>query len=872
MFQNSSQIFREFLGLASFTFENKMSICRQSTFHLIMKIVTNNPESFTSKGDVEAIVDLLFRMAIEVDDDLQEWINEPDENTHGDGLCASESALDAAADLILEGGAEIGKALFIRSLSILSEDRADWKMLHAALLFISEISEAEDKTLLNDFKKKIDKIIPINCKLLEHQNPKIRWASFHLFQCCFERFSPKIQRKWHSGIIPSLVTQINNDTAIRVKTRGLRALGGCVGGLERWKDSEEDIWFRQYIDLILKNCVISNIQNWNLSLQAVGLGVTSHVAEIIGEEFLPFYADFIKICEIILTNVQSIARLENADLSDVKLLFESAIDLVGRIAEAVGEDVFKEDAPRIIHLLFTVDSQEEKLPGGLEITSSVIEACSKIMICLGKSFERWLDVIVVPVLSLAGSELEQPRITADGTETEKLNLEYVGVKLKTRDGGEDEFTNIILNIAQIEKKSAALNFLGEAAEVFGESFKPYLPSTVQAVIQSLDYHFFKTVKESAVSIVSQLMIADPEVFPGIILDKWICSLLASPFTQLAELLDPMPECWQKLFIPLVCSHNIQVLLDKMASFLDEMLARAVEKELTEESDDLFEILMNIYSCILDVFSSKNLYYNLPNNHIYKPNSHIQIHIWNNYSKSNFLPIFLSFFNKNVSEEKLVSAICVLGFTITYGGAGVVDENMGLRQLKRILELSVPVDPDEEDDEDDARVQSACWLLGLLAEYMKCISDIEETMRHLRAVLQHPRALTKERHSSTDDAACALLKCLLVYAARDDTEMSKREEAVKGAIELLNSFFPLIHDPDEAKVANSLMFSIICQNPPPGYLTDDLKKSMINAIKLSTNHSPPILVNDKLYYPWVSSQFEKQYLGPGGILEQILNMN
>jgi hypothetical protein len=151
---------------------------RHQPLEFFVTVVERRPS--VVKKDTEtlkALLDLIFKLMIDIDEDIDESWMRPKEGFRADEEEEEEDAVHFGKSCVDRLVSSIGDEIMLPLLSTLVtatlSNNQDWRYKNAGLMALSQVGEYLDETA------KIAPMIPVVIQHLQHPNPKIRYAALH---------------------------------------------------------------------------------------------------------------------------------------------------------------------------------------------------------------------------------------------------------------------------------------------------------------------------------------------------------------------------------------------------------------------------------------------------------------------------------------------------------------------------------------------------------------------------------------------------------------------------------------------------------------------------------------------------------------------
>lgn len=415
------------------------------------------------------LIQLSFNLMLSMEDmPLNEWNQlEDDDNTDMENYDYGEEYLNRLS-LALGGRTIVPQ--FFPLVNKLLENKEDWRHRYCAAMGISIIGEGSVKTLLPHLSDILNNIVP----LLNDPHPKVRWAGCNCIGQMSTDFGPKLQKKFHSMVLPALVAVM--DDVNNPRTRG-HAAAALVNFVERC-----DIKiFAEYLQPVLEK-LYSLLQTGNLIVQQQAILAIAAVADVSEDRFINYHDIFMPPLLHIVTNCKA---------KEQRKLRGQAIECISIIGVAVGKEKFK--GAEVMGILMreqalAVDIDDPQRP-------YIDEAMVRLCRCLKKDFAPFIATVLPPILNVAeksditvSDSNPEGQPTKDGWEYVVLGDKCVGVRT-----------------ASLDEKAAACDMLVSYAEELGGDFFNYIDPVLKIMVPLLKFYYTEDVREAAADCMPALL-------------------------------------------------------------------------------------------------------------------------------------------------------------------------------------------------------------------------------------------------------------------------------------------------------------------------------------------------------------------------------
>ncbi|CBN78372.1 conserved unknown protein [Ectocarpus siliculosus] len=228
------------------------------------------------------------------------------------------------------------------------------------------------------------------------------------------------------------------------------------------------------------SCVAVREEAW------AALGV---VCQVLGPEFGSFYGTFVPLAKEIIfagaTPTGPAAAAAATPSEDMDAVRGKAVEAIALMGQAVGLDLFREDAHQVIRLLLNEQKKTvERDPANPQSTYT-FQALARMAGVLGEEFLPYLSEAVTPLLAALSTAAEMKLSDAPDADAATLEFEDAGLTAMTMDlrgAGPQVFG---VNNSLMQAKESACKALYQYTEDLGEGFAPHAAATMSVVLPNL---------------------------------------------------------------------------------------------------------------------------------------------------------------------------------------------------------------------------------------------------------------------------------------------------------------------------------------------------------------------------------------------------
>jgi hypothetical protein len=346
---------------------------------------------------IQAIVQLMIKMACELEDAPNDWPNqifqEMDDDESDD--CVSGMALESLGRLGTKLG---GRSIVPSAFAILPAmlQGTDWRQRRAGILTIANIAPGSKKMLRPELGKVFQLIIP----LMQDPNQRVRFAAVVSIGLLVQVFDGGyIQKTFHQNIVPALSQTMLPGSGSCPRVRG--AAANTLITVFRPSAGEDDdadestnnnLPVEQYLDGLLGGLVsILQESSNHHTVHVQAMDATAAVATAAGDSFARFYDSFMPAAKGIIMQASS---------EELRPLRGRTMQCIAKIGSAVGVNRFAADAQQVMQAMLHMQQQEGTFD------EDVSMACAQICRAIGTHFTAYLGHCLPPLLSVLSKKID----------------------------------------------------------------------------------------------------------------------------------------------------------------------------------------------------------------------------------------------------------------------------------------------------------------------------------------------------------------------------------------------------------------------------------------------------------------------------------
>uniref|UniRef100_A0A0R3TTP8 TOG domain-containing protein n=1 Tax=Rodentolepis nana TaxID=102285 RepID=A0A0R3TTP8_RODNA len=557
---------------------------RHIALEVIITLAENIPSGVRKAGKemIRPLVRTLLQMMTELEDD-PDWAtaDTPEEDEEDSNAITAEMALDRFACAMVS---QVVLDEITQTVPIMLED-PDWRKRHAGLMAVSACGEGCHKQMEGMLGSIIQAVIP----RMADPEPRVRYAACNAIGQMAADFGPKLQKNYHSAIIPAIM-HVLDDKVPRVQANAGAALVNCcetsmksvlLTYLDDLVNKLQEVMTAKFHEMVEKGHKLVLLQT-----------VTSiaAVADASGENFAPYYDRFMPGLKYIM---------ENAIHPDLRLLRGKTIECISLIVLAVGKEKFMQDANSIMTLFMKTQtaiggesagkgSNEDQFDDDDPQVNYIITAWARICKLMGRSFEPFLPTVMPQVLKTARMA---PKVCVlDDEEAESFDPE----SWQILSIGEDQ--NCAIRTSILEDKATACQMLVCYARELKDSFAPYCEEVLNTMLPLLSLCLNDEIRSAAAEIMPYLMASMKKSRPDLIAGAWdkvfsklIEAISTEPEREIvAELLESLAGCIENLGVGYLNFERMTEIHRLLDRFFHEHFEKDEERAAKRQDEDYDE--------------------------------------------------------------------------------------------------------------------------------------------------------------------------------------------------------------------------------------------------------------------------------------------
>lgn len=414
---------------------------------------------------LQSLVPMAMSMSLELEETDAEWIR----GTYSEEPCDDNSAVgEEAIERIAAGmGGKSVAPLVFAQVQVYAANAGSAMHRRSAVAAMSRLGEGSPKVFKGYLKSALDFLLPA----ISDSSPRVQYQAIQAIGQLAMLYTDEVPTMMRM-YMPSMISLLNDpSTCERVRGHTASALINMTNP----ESCPEEVML-PFMDPLLQ-ALMQCLQLASLEVQPHCLTLLGCVAQVSHEKFARFYPSF-------MPGIKTILR--HATGENQASLRGKAMQCVGLIGDAVGEEMFFPDAVEIMEILIgalNANSGGGSSGGDDSLFDYILPACCRIAKALGQRFTPYLPYVMPSVLSAAVAVVEFTMEDADDSATvgeqsidEETGLESLVLALH---GGVKK--KVTMNTHAVQQKNQAARMIFEIAESLNGHLFPFLPQCFDAI-------------------------------------------------------------------------------------------------------------------------------------------------------------------------------------------------------------------------------------------------------------------------------------------------------------------------------------------------------------------------------------------------------
>ncbi|KAM8860614.1 importin-5-like [Synchiropus picturatus] len=451
----------------------------------------------------------------------------------------------------------------------------NWKYRHAGLMALSAIAEGCHQQM-DEVLYEVVSFVLLFCA---DNHPRVRFAACSVLRQMAMDFTPSFQKRFHKRVISTLLQNLEDQDNPRVQAQAAVALINFINGCPKTLLSTYLPTLMPHLHRILNAKLQELVETGaKMVLEQVVIAIGS-VAENIGKMFSAYYGLFMPV----LTHV-----IENVVHRDLRTLRGKTIECISLIGVAVGKEKFIPDASAVMQLLLKSQMESDNMEDDDPQAAYMISAWARMCKMLGKEFERYLPLVMGPLMKAASIQPEVLNYERMSEISQDDSWEFFHL--------EDE--NLAIKTAGLEEKATACQMLVCYAKELKEGFAEYTEPVVKLMVPLLGFSFHEGVRVYAAQSMPLLLECAQGQGADYLGQMWLlmCDALVAAVSSeldlevLPDLLSSLAQCVELMGSESLNNQQLDTLGEAIRERLELSCKDQELRQLRRQSEDFDERL------------------------------------------------------------------------------------------------------------------------------------------------------------------------------------------------------------------------------------------------------------------------------------------
>jgi hypothetical protein len=450
---------------------------RHSCLELLMTLVDEAPAMIRKKTPefCQNIIPICLEMMSLIEDEAT-WhatdnIEESDDSDESHVI--GEQAMDRIARKI--GATTVTPVAFTLIPQYLQS--SNWNQRHAALMAVSAIGEGCHKLLSKELAKVVSMVVPYTADA----HPRVRYAACNCIGQLSTDFAPTFQKKYHSQIIPALMTCMNDVQNPRVQAHGAAAMVNFCEDVDQGA-------LKQYLEVLFAK-LVSLSSSPKIYVQEQAITTMATVADAAEDTFAQYY-------DAVMPALKNILNMPNH--KELRLLRGKAMECATLIAMAVKKPVFIKDAQAFLEILGRIQAEVTD-PDDPQI-SYLMHSWARLCTVLNEDFIPYLPIVMPPLLQ--GAQMKPEVALLDHEESADAYSPDEGWQTAVVDG-----KRICIRTSMLDEKYSTIEMISCYARNLGTGFRPYVAQAMDILVKQLEFYYHDGVRQISCSSIPHVLAA-----------------------------------------------------------------------------------------------------------------------------------------------------------------------------------------------------------------------------------------------------------------------------------------------------------------------------------------------------------------------------
>ena len=420
---------------------------------------------------LKALMDLVFKIMIDIDEDIDDSWMKPKEGFKADEEEEEEDSVHFGKTCVDRLVSSVGEEIMLPLLSQLVQNTlantTDWRYKNAGLMALSQVGEYIDDI------SKIAPMIPVMIQHLQHPVCKIRYAALHCLGQISDDMTEEFQENFHESVLPALI-QTLSDPVPRVQAHACAALTNFFEG------TSENI-AANYIQACMPK--LSGLIQTGISIiKENAVTALASLAEAAKQNFAPYFNECLQfLC----------GYLAQFNEPCYKQFKGQVIEAITIISASVGLEYFRPHAATVIAAM--LDIQVKQLESRDPQRTYLLSAWQRMCLLLKKEFAPFLNSVLPSLFQMAALN---PEMAIQGGEQAGRDLIDVLNEVKPASGEDADKVKFNITTDEIEEKDVAIQMLAVFIDELGSGFADWVEPTSKILLAMVSYEANDSIRNS----------------------------------------------------------------------------------------------------------------------------------------------------------------------------------------------------------------------------------------------------------------------------------------------------------------------------------------------------------------------------------------
>ena len=460
---------------------------RHQPVEFFVTVVERLPNLVKKDQDtLKAMLDLVFKLMIDIDEDIDESWMRPKEGFRADEEEEEDDSVHFGKTCVDRLVSSIGEEIMLPLLSTLVQNTlantTDWRYKNAGLMALSQVGEYIDDI------SKIAPMVPVIVQHFVHPNPKIRYAALHCIGQMADDMTEEFQENFHESVLPAIVNMLD-DQVPRVQAHACAALTNFFEGT-----SEETA--QNYIQVTMPK--LSHLIQTGISIiKENAVTALASLAEASKQGFEPYFDQCISfLC----------GYLQAFNEPVYKQFKGQVIEAVTIISASVGVEKFRPHAAMVISAMLEI--QNKQLDSKDPQKTYLLSAWQRMCLLMKRDFVPFLPAVIPSLFQMATLN---PEMSIAGSETVGDIIDVLH-EVKPHEVTTDK-QKYNITTDEIEEKDVAIQMLAVFIDELGGGFADYIEPASKVLLSMTSYEANDSIRNSVAGALPGLVKCVKEAQP-----------------------------------------------------------------------------------------------------------------------------------------------------------------------------------------------------------------------------------------------------------------------------------------------------------------------------------------------------------------------